>query len=345
MKALLTTGNKSVSIGETETPRPGEGEILVKVTYVAQNPTDWKMLDVPAGRVVGCDFAGTVADSNGSQWREGQRIAGWVHGRATDPPRGAFAEYLVTESEMVFPVPDDITDQQAATISAPFATAVQALVQRLKLPEPSDPAKTALPLLVNGGSTSVGMYAIQLGKLAGLYVVATGSRKNHTLLKSLGADIVVDYSTKNWPKRVRRITNDSLEHVLDCVGEFSTILSTASALSSTKGGHILTLLPVGPVRESGEVDIEKVKLESTLAYTVFGRPISSLYDDFDNFTPTSEDKAIWEKYLVMLPELLRSGKIKPNNVREMGTIDDIPAGFEAQKKGDVRAEKLVYKVM
>ncbi|RYP87639.1 hypothetical protein DL769_000462 [Monosporascus sp. CRB-8-3] len=319
MKALLTAGNKCVSIGETEIPRPGEGEILVKVPYVAQNPTDWKMLDVPAGRVVGCDFTGTVADSNGSRWREGQRIAGGVHGRATDPPRGAFAEYLVTESEMVFPVPDDITDQQAATVSATFVTTVQALVQRLKLPEPSDSAKTALPLLVNGGSTSDGMYAIQLGKLAGLI--------------------------KNWPKRVHRITNDSLEHALDCVGEFSTILSTATVLSSTKGGYVLTLLPVGPVRESGEVDIEKVKLESTVAYTVFGQPISSLYHDFDNFGPTSEDKAIWEKYLIVLPELLRSGKIKPNNVREMGSMDDIPAGFEAQKKGDVGAEKLVYKVM
>src|SRR5687767_13182351 len=91
-----------------------------------------------------------------------------------------------------------------------------------------------------------------------------------------------------------------------------------------------TLLPIRPVRESGEVDIEKVKLESTVAYTVFGRPISSLYHDFDNFGPPSEDKTIWEKYLIMLTELFRSGKIKPNNARETGTIDDIPTGFETQ---------------
>ncbi|RYP22107.1 hypothetical protein DL765_001866 [Monosporascus sp. GIB2] len=328
MKALLTAGNKSVSIGEIVLPRPGEGEILVEVTYVARNPTDWKMLDAPAGHAVGCDFAGTVADSNGPQWRDGQRIAGWVHGRATDPPRGAFAEYLATESEMVSPMPDDITDQQAATISAAFATTVQALVQRLKLPEPSDPAKTALPLLVNGGSTSVSMV-----------------EKKSYASEVPRRDIVVDYSIKDWPKRVRRITNNSLEHALDCVGEFLTILSTATALSSTRGGHVLTLLPVRPVRESGEVGIEKIKLESTVAYAVFGRPVSSLCHDFDNFGPSSEDKTIWEKYLIMLPERLRSGKIQPNNVREMGITDDIPAGFEAQKKGDVGAEKLVYKVM
>ncbi|KAK8061623.1 Protein TOXD [Apiospora phragmitis] len=86
MKSLLTAGNESVFLGEIEIPRPREGEILFKVTYVAQNPTDWKKLDVPAGRVVGCDFAVMVADSNGSRWLPYQCVAGWVHGKRPDLP-------------------------------------------------------------------------------------------------------------------------------------------------------------------------------------------------------------------------------------------------------------------
>lgn len=350
MKALLTDGNEGVCIGEMDAPTPGKGEILVKVSHVAQNPSDWYGLDLPAGRVVGCDFVGTVVDSNGSRWAQGLRVGGWVHGKRADPVRGAFAEYLVTESDMVFPVPAAITDQQAATVPAAFATAVQAMVLHLKLPEPKDhpdqdpPATAATPFLINGGSTSVGMYAIQFAKLCGLYVVATGSRNNHALLKSLGADVVVDYSSSNWAKRVRRITSDGLQHALNCVDQYASILSTIAALSPAGGGQVVSLLPVGPVRESGEVDEDKVKLESMCAYSAFGRPFPG-YDKFDNHDgPTPDHKALWDKYIALLPELLRCEKIRPSPVRFCGTIDNVPAGFEEQRNGNVKAEKLVYTI-
>ena len=140
MRALITKGDKTAAVQNVPIPEPGEGEILVKVHYVAQNPTDWKqVMSVKASRTVGCDFAGTVFEPNGSHWREGQRVAGFVQGTAPKPPRGSFAEYCVVEASLVFAIPDAITYQQAAVIPLAFATAVQATFQRLGLPEPSSP--------------------------------------------------------------------------------------------------------------------------------------------------------------------------------------------------------------
>ncbi|RYO86590.1 hypothetical protein DL766_006303 [Monosporascus sp. MC13-8B] len=297
------------------------------ISVEAQNPTDWKaMAHVPPGRTIGCDFAGTVEDSNGSHWREGQRIAGFVQGTTPSPPRGAFAEYA-----------------DAAVVPLAFATAVQALFQRLKLPEPSKPAKSTFPVLINGGTSSVGHYAVQLCRLAGAFVVATGSKKNHELLKSLGADATVDYKDTDWPEQVRKVTHDGLEYAFDCIVEKGSPQQIAKALSPTKGGHIVTILPVVDTKDEVRQLNSKAKLESTIVYTVFERPLR--YGAFENCgEATPEDKAIWEKYLAILPEILTKGKIKPNRVREMGGIEDILTGFREQKEGRVSAEKLVYKI-
>ncbi|KAI1503130.1 zinc-binding dehydrogenase [Biscogniauxia marginata] len=344
MKALVTKEGHAASIQETEIPRPGEGEILVKVNYVAQNPTDWKAVAAsPPGRIVGCDFAGVIADENASHWVKGQRVAGFVQGTSTKPLRGVFAEYAIIESSLVYPIPDGITDQQAVVIPLAFATAAQAMFQRLKLPEPAKPAKNPFPFLVNGGTSSVGQYAIQLGKLAGLFVVATGSKKNHDLLKFLGADATVDYNDSDWVEQISKVTHDGLGYALDCISEKGTVQSIAKTLSPTKGGHIMTLLPVAGIRDSGEIENKKVKLESTLVYTVFERPLQ--YGAFDNIGgATPEDKAFWEKYLSLLPDLLSSGKIKPNIFRERGSINDILRGFKEHEEGKVSAEKLVYSI-
>ncbi|KAH7040839.1 chaperonin 10-like protein [Microdochium trichocladiopsis] len=344
MRALVTTEDHKATVKEIPKPTPGEGEILVKVHYAAQNPTDWKgVASAPPGVIVGCDFAGTVA-SPSSRWREGQRVAGFVFGNNPSPKRGAYAEYLVIEETLVFPIPNSISFAEAATVPLPLATASQALFQRLGLPEPSKPAKSAFPVLVNGGTSSVGKYAVQLCKLGGLYVIATGSRKNHDLLTSLGVDAVVDYADDNWPEKVRELSHDNLQHAFDCISEENTTPKVAQALSSTKGGHVLCILP----RKTSELpqDLQrKVKVESTIVYTVFGRPIK--YGTFDNCSdkdPRPQDKAHWEKVLSEVPEWLESGKLKPNRVKEAGGLDDVLEGFKLHQEGRVSAEKLVYKI-
>ncbi len=340
MRALVTVSGKTAEVQDIDIPTPGEGEILVKVHYVAQNPTDWKaMQSVPPGRIIGCDFAGNIEEPNGSHWRKGQRVAGFVHGTWDKPKRGAFAEYLVTEADVVYAIPDEISYDDAAAIPLAFATAVQAMILRLGLPEHSKPAKSSFPFFVNGGTSSVGKYAVQLGKLAGLFVVASGSKKNHELLTSLGADACVDYTDADWPAQVRKVTHDGLEHAFDCIAEGGTVEKVGEAMSPTKGGHVVTLLPT-----KAKFENSKVKVESTIVYTVFGREL--FYGAFDNCgAPKPEDKAIWVKYLGMLPELLSSKKIKANRVKDMeGGLEKIKEGFKAHIAGKVSAEKLCYKI-
>lgn len=341
MRALVTTDDHTAVVQDIPKPTPAEGEILVKVHYVAQNPTDWKSVSFrPGGRIVGCDFAGTIEDGNGSSWRQGDRVAGWVHGTRDEPKRGAFAEYLVVESSLVFPVPESIDLRDAATVSLAFATASQVLFQRLGLPEPSQPANEKFPILINGGATSVGLYAMQLAKLSGLRVIATGS--NAELLKTFGADEVIDYKDSAWPEHVRSLTDDGLLHALDCISEPETLASVAQAMSSTKKSHVLCILP-RTSKDIPEDVASRVKVESTLAYTVFGRALGNTgFDNTGDARP--EDKAFWEKYIALLPELLKSKKIKPNPVKELGGLEDIPKGFQLQSDGKVKAEKLVYRI-
>ncbi|KAI9150572.1 Trans-enoyl reductase ACTTS2 [Paramyrothecium foliicola] len=340
MRALITAENQNVEVKDVAVPKAEAGEILVKVHYVAQNPTDWKAATfTPPGRPIGCDFAGTVAESNGSQWQEGQRVAGFVYGTSASPPRGAFAEYLVTEASLVFPIPDSVSFESAATVPLAFATAVQVLFQRLQLPEPVAPASTRTSVLINGGASSVGMYAVQLSKLAGLFVVATGSKKNHELLKSLGADATIDYNDSDWIDQIRSVTEGNLKYAFDAISEEYTTPVIARALAP--GGRIVCILP----RKQEEIDASlNVKVESTIVYTVFERPVpfGGMFDNCGG--PTPQDKAFWEKYLKLVPEWLSSGKIKPNPVKELGGLDSIPEGFKTMQEGRVRAEKLVYKI-
>ncbi|CCF41464.1 alcohol dehydrogenase [Colletotrichum higginsianum] len=207
------------------------------------------------------------------------------------------------------------------------------------LPDPENPAKEPIPVLINGGTGSVGLYAIQLAKKAGLRVIATGGKKNHELLKSLGADVTIDYRDEDWIEQVRKAADDNLQHVFDTISEVETTTAVAKAVSP-KGGHVMCILP----RKADEVGAPQgVKVESTLGYTVFGRSLKyGAFDNIDGAKP--EDKKFWEKYLKLLPKWLEDGSIKPNPTKEFGGLEDIPKGFELQAKGGVSAEKLVYKI-
>lgn len=111
-----------MEIKEIEKPTISEGEILVKVEYVALNPTDWKHRDFvsPPNVLLGCDFSGTIVESK-SDRPKGQRVAGWVHG-GKFPDQGSFAQYIRVASDRVFTA-TNLKPEEAATFGIGYFTA------------------------------------------------------------------------------------------------------------------------------------------------------------------------------------------------------------------------------
>lgn len=356
MQAFVTNGAGSATIKEIPRPKAGPGEVLVQIHYAAQNPTDYKAVTgrgapPPAGLIAGCDFAGTISDPGTSAWKTGQRVAGFVQGTSengtkANPVRGAFAEYITIEETLVFAVPDNVELKDAAAVPLAFATAVQALYQRIALPEPESRAEDAPPLLIYGGAGSVGKYAIQLGKLSGFRVIATASPKNHDELKGLGADEVFDYHDEAWPGKVYHATGGQLQHAFDAIGSPDSPVQVARSMSR-EGGDLCVLRPLGPSLKDIAVANHKVRAQSTAVYTVFERALAFFaMVGFDNCgEETPEDKAVWEKYLKLLTRFLGEGSVRPNKVREVGTLHDVLDGFKLLQEGKISAEKVVYKVI
>jgi NADPH:quinone reductase-like Zn-dependent oxidoreductase len=120
MRALVTAegNNGAVAVKEVPTPKPGEGEILVKVVAVAQNPTDWKHTELvlDTDLIVGCDYAGEVVQvaEGVENFQVGDRVSGVVHG-SQYKDRGSFAEYLKTDAGLVWHIPENLSYEEAAT--------------------------------------------------------------------------------------------------------------------------------------------------------------------------------------------------------------------------------------
>lgn len=209
--AVMPSPRAPLDVATATTPEPAADEILVRVRAVAINPVDWviqgtsrityRWLRTPA--VLGSDVAGEVVavGSDVTRFRVGQRVFGLATGtdNGRDPLReGAFQEYTVLLERLAAPTPDALTDEEAAVFPLGLSTAACALFQPahlgLRMPTGETPSAAEGVVVVWGGSTSVGMNAVQLARAAGYDVVSTASPRNAATVRSLGADAVIDYT-------------------------------------------------------------------------------------------------------------------------------------------------------
>jgi NADPH:quinone reductase-like Zn-dependent oxidoreductase len=190
---------------ETAYPRIGDDEVLVRVRAAALNPYDCiSLTGIPAlFRIemglrkpkrpgLGVDFAGVVdvVGKNVTGWRPGDEVFG-----GTD---GAFAEYATIRSkDGMAKKPANLTFEQAASVPVAAVTALQALRDRGAL----QPGQS---VLVNGASGGVGTFAVQIAKALGAHVTAVCSTRNVELVRSLGADDVVDYTKGDFTQSEKR---------------------------------------------------------------------------------------------------------------------------------------------
>jgi len=181
-----------------------EGHIVVKVHSAALNPVDFQIIENghpnwSYPHIPGVDLAGEVIEvgPNTEGFETGDRVA--CH---TDLSMdGAFSEKVVVKTEATAKIPEAVSYDQAAAILCAGMTAYQTIIQKLNTVQKQT-------ILIHAGAGGVGGYAIKLAKELGLKVFTTASPHNHDWVKSLGADITIDYNSENVTERIMEETED-----------------------------------------------------------------------------------------------------------------------------------------
>ena len=202
MKAFIVDRyekNAALRLGEMPEPQVRDHDVLVAVHAAALNPLDAKIRDgefkliLPYRfpLILGNDVAGVVVGvgSKVRRFKSGDE----VYARPSKDRIGAFAEYIAMDESDVAFKPQNLTMEEAASIPLVALTAWQVLIERAEL-------KKGQKVLIHAGSGGVGAFAIQLAKHLGATVATTTSTTNVDLVKSLGADVVIDYKKEDFAK-------------------------------------------------------------------------------------------------------------------------------------------------
>lgn len=191
-------------------PDPGPGEVLVKVEAAGVGPWDgWiragkSVLPQPLPLTLGSDLSGEVVavGSGVSDLGAGDQVYGVTNPRFT----GAYAEYAVASAAMVSRKPSSLTHVEAASVPVIAVTAWQGLFDHAQL-------KAGRTVLIHGAAGSVGAYAVQLARRAGLQTYATAAMEDISFLRELGAGTVIDFQTQRFEEAV-----GDVDAVIDLVG-------------------------------------------------------------------------------------------------------------------------------
>ncbi|WP_395061651.1 NADP-dependent oxidoreductase [Paraburkholderia silvatlantica] len=246
MKAALVTtfgGPDVISIGETALRDMQPDEATVRIEAAGVNPLDLKIVagymqqvfPITLPYIPGNDFSGVV-EAVGAQvthLQPGDR----VFGRSKPGAGGAFGQRLVIAATDLCAIPPEMSFEQAASLPTAFGTARQALFDSGRL-------RRGQRVLIHAAAGGVGSMAVQQAHLAGAYVIGTASAGNADLVKSLGADEVIDYRTQDF----RQL--GVVDLVLDPIGG-ETLEKSWSVLR--EGGRIVTLVEFGIEPRNGRI--------------------------------------------------------------------------------------------
>jgi putative PIG3 family NAD(P)H quinone oxidoreductase len=204
----------SLRVVEGPDPKAGPGQILIRVQYAGVNRPDVLQRQggyaPPPGAspILGLEVAGSVAavGSGVSDWHVGDAVCALV-------PGGGYAEYCVTSARHALPIPQGLTLAEAASLPEVWFTVWANLVDLGSL-------AARERLLVQGGSSGIGLAAIQLGRLRGAEVLVTvGNAEKGQFCQSYGAAAAIDYHREDFAKRVLELTGgEGVDVVLDMVG-------------------------------------------------------------------------------------------------------------------------------
>jgi NADPH:quinone reductase-like Zn-dependent oxidoreductase len=306
-----------VRIADVEKPVPKDNEVLIKVRAASVNPLDWHFMEgtpyfvrIPAGvfkpkdKRLGVDVAGQVeaVGRNVTRFKPGDAVFGSC--------RGAFAEYACTSESALVMKPDNVTFEQAASVPVAAFTALQGLRDKGHI-------QPGHKVLINGAAGGVGTFAVQIAKSFGADVTGVCSTRNVQMVRSLGADHVVDYKQEDFTKSGPRY-----DLIFDSVGNHSLLASRR--VLTPKGTYIAVGGPSGRW------------MIGSLARTITA-PLLSRFVSQTLVTvlaiPSKED-------LTLMHELMACGKVTPV-IDRCYRLSEVPEAIRYLEEGHARGKVVI----
>jgi NADPH:quinone reductase-like Zn-dependent oxidoreductase len=295
MKAVVYTDYGSpdvLQIRDVKKPVLNDDQVLVKVRAVSINPLDWHYMEgtpyimramigglrKPKDPRLGVDLAGEVeaVGKNVTQFKPGDEVFGTGHG-------AAFAEYVCANKTKLVQKPANITFDQAAAVPIAALTALQGLRDKGHV-------QPGQRVLINGASGGVGTFAVQIAKNFGADVTGVCSTRNLDLVRSLGADHVIDYTKEDFTKG-----NERYDVILDNVG--NQPLSGFTRALTPKG--ICVLIGGGGPNDGRWIGPMARPLKALLLSPFISQKMGMMGAE------------IRQDDLAKMSELMQSGKVKP----------------------------------
>lgn len=302
-------------LGEVVQPEVGEGEVLVKVRAASVNPYDWHWvtglpyfsrvqfgLSKPKVSGPGADLAGVVESvgENATRFKVGDEVFGGVESCA-------FAEYVAVPEVAIASKPPGLEFEQAAAVPMAALTALQGLRDKGRI-------QAGQKVLINGASGGVGSFAVQLAAHFGVEVTGVCSSRNVELVRSLGAEHVIDYTTDDFTR-----AGASYDLILDMIGNHKP--SACRRALTRKGVYVATYgLPerrwLGPLSQL---------LGMMLMAPFVSQSLVTLIQK-----PSADD-------LAFLAELITDGKVTPVIDRTY-PLEDVPEAIRYIEEGHARGK-------
>ena len=320
MKAIVYDkyGSPDVlELKEIDKPAVGDDQVLIRVRAASVNPLDWHFmrgrpffLRIKAGlrkpKVIrlGVDAAGTVESTGGNvrRFKPGDEVFGGC--------TGAFAEYACASEKALAPKPANLTFEQAAAVPIAALSALQGLRDKGRI-------QAGQKVLINGAAGGVGTFAVQIAKAFGAEVTGVCSTRNVDMVRSIGADHVVDYTQEDFTRNGQRY-----DLILDSVGNYS--LSAFRRALTAKG----TLVMVGGPDKGRWIG----PMAGMLKVVVLSRFVSQKLLPF--LAKRSHED------LVFLKDLLETGKVTPVIDRRY-PLSEVPQAIRYLEEGHARGKVVI----
>jgi NADPH:quinone reductase-like Zn-dependent oxidoreductase len=327
MKAfvLRSYGSPEVlELADVPTPEPGPDEVLVRVRATSVQPYDWHHmrgepyvarlmpgtlgLRAPKINILGADLAGEVEAVGAAVTglRPGDEVYALVN-------QGGFAEYASVRSSVLAPKPRNLSFEQAAAVPLAAITALYAVGDQGRV-------ESGQKVLVNGASGGVGTFAVQLAKAVGAHVTAVCGSRNVGLVRSIGADEVVDYGAQDAIR-----TGERYDVLLDIAGNHSTV-ALRRALTP-RGTCVVVGGPAGRWLQPAGHAFAALALSPFLSQRV-------VVTEMSGYLPRARE------LLMTLTELVEAGSLAPV-VDRTYAFPDLPAAMAYQEDGHASGKVVI----